>query len=168
MAKANQSYEKRITILILILVFSVISIGVPLLSTFDVLPKADKYVEVGDDINQEGIAGIFEGGFSLSTITDNWTFWILAIYAVVALISVLKGGASFVTKGKRKFGTSSLLTILLALLYLVSGHDFNFAAIGEMASGNPMDLIGDNYGVFAMAGAPLINFVLNAFAYKKK
>ncbi len=168
MAKATQTYEKRILILVLILVFSLISIGVPLLSTFGVLPKVDKYIEVGEGVNQEEITGLFADGFSFDIITDNWPLLILAIYAIIALITTLKGGASFVTKGKRKFGKSSFLTILLAVLYLIAGHDFNFASIGEMISGNPMDLIGDNYGVFAMAGAPLVNFVLSAFAYKKE
>jgi polyferredoxin len=64
-------------------------------------------------------------------------------------------------KKKVKFCIVSLITLLLAIAFLLASFNFDFTAL--------IDSIADiNYGIFAMIACPLLVLLLSGVSYKKQ
>jgi len=160
---AKTTYKRRIVILILILVLAIVAAGVPIISSLELLKE---YVDIGVDIL--GVPELFADGFSFAIITENMAVWVLGLYMLVALILVLKGLFALLARSKKRFGLAAIITLLLAVVFVAAGYDFDFKLIAELASEPEFLTETLDYGIYAMAGAPLLILILSIFAYKRK
>lgn len=163
MANYKKTYKKRAIILIIIFVLAVAALAMPILTSLEILPD---YINVGENILT--IPDLFGDGFSFEIITANWALWVLCIYTLVAALLVLKSLFAFLCRNKKRFFLITVIAILLTVVFIAAGYDFEFKLLGTLVQEDmPGFLKSIDYGIYAMAGAPLLILLLSAFAYKR-
>ena len=147
-------FKRRSVVMLLILLFSVVALAVPIVSSFEVLSDIDI------DVDILNITDIFDNEIGMDMIKDNLTIIMLAAFMLFALLITIKALCAMFCKKKVRFIFIGVLVLIFAVAFLMSLFDFDFTAIIES-----IDTI--NYGIFAMIGCPLLVIILSGIAYKR-
>ena len=159
----KKSFRKRGFVLVLVLILALAALAVPIVSSLELV---EDYIDIGTDVLS--VQDIVSGDLGFSILTDNWDVWILCVYMLFAAVLVLKVLFALITKGRRKFALTAFMLVLLAIVYIAAAQfNFDFDAMTD-AVNDIGGLLGDiNYGVYAMAGCPLIVFLISGLVYKR-
>ncbi len=147
--------KRRGLVLLLILVFSLLALAVPILSSLALLPD---YIDIGVDIFK--IADIFGGELGLEVITNNLPILLVALYMLFALILTIVSLLALCTRKKKSFFFVALLALLAAVAFVLAIFEFDFNGVLE----NIADL---NYGIYGLVACPLLILILSCLSYKK-
>lgn len=149
-------FKKRILPLLLILIFALVGIAIPIVSSFVLV---EDYIDIDVDILD--IVTVFDAGFSVDVLTDNIPLFALALFLLLSLILAFKALVAILGKKKRGFSILALLTFAVSIVFVLACYQFDFQAIIE-------DIAAFDYGVYGLMACPLLAFVFSLFAYKKK
>jgi len=146
--------KRRAIVILLLLVFSLLALAIPIVSSLAILPD---YIDLDVDVLK--IADAFSE-LSLDAIKTNSPVIILAAYMLLSLILVIISLCALFIRKKKSFFIVALLALIAAVAFALSIFKFDFNAL--------LDKVTDlNYGIYGLIGCPILVLVLSFLAYKK-
>lgn len=154
--KTKKTSKKRIVLIMLATLLALVSVAIPFVSSFGVLPD---YIDIGQDIIT--VDTLFSEAPTLDSITANIPLILLVLFTLFMAVILLLSVISIFSNKKIGIG-------LLAFIAFVLGVGYLIVALPDLVTYFDTDGLLDEYGKLAMIALPLLIFIISGLRYKKQ